>query len=264
MCHDADAAPPLYGSPITTTSSERAVLTSADGTRFAAFLSRPGRTTGAGVLVLPDNRGLSAFYERLTERLAEQGHPALAIDYFGRTAGTESRGPGFPSMEHLGKVTRAGLYADIEAGAGRLRAEGCDAVVSLGFCFGGRLAFMSALSRFRLDGAIGLYGYPGVLFGSDGPTQMAPDLTGPILGMFGGADEGISPEVIAEFGAALEGAGVEHEIVIYPGAPHSFFELDKPDYAEASADAWSRVLAFLGEMTARGDLTSPRAVTKQD
>ncbi|MEU6415246.1 dienelactone hydrolase family protein [Microbispora sp. NPDC046933] len=264
MCYEPDAVPPVYGSPVTTVTSERLVLTSADGARFAAFVSRPGRPSGPAVLVLPDNRGLSGFYERLTERLAEQGHTALAIDYFGRTAGTDPRsGSDFPFMEHLGRAHKDTLFADIAAGAAHLRAEGGEEVVSLGFCFGGRLAFMTALPAFGLAGTIGLYGYPDVLLGKPGPTQMAGELRGPILGLFGGADEGISPEVVRAFGEALEGAGVAHEFVTYPGAPHSFFELGRPELAEACADAWSRILGFL-KRTARGDLTSPRAATMQD
>jgi carboxymethylenebutenolidase len=125
-------------------------------------------------------------------------------------------------------------------------------VVALGFCFGGRTAFMSAQPRFGLAGVIGLYGYPDVLFGAPGPTQMAAELRGPILALFGGADEAITPEAVAAFGAALEGAGAEHEIVTYPGAPHSFFELGRPDLAEASADAWSRILGFMGDVAVRG------------
>ncbi|MEU7911929.1 dienelactone hydrolase family protein [Microbispora bryophytorum] len=263
VCYEPDAVPPVYGSPITTVTSERLVLTSADGANFAAHLSRPGRASGPAVLVLPDNRGLSGFYERLTERLAEQGHTALVIDYFGRTAGTGPRTADFPFMEHLGKAHKDGLFADIAAGVAHLRAESDGEIVCLGFCFGGRLAFMTARPAFGVAGAIGLYGYPDVLFGNPGPTQMAGELRGPILGLFGGADEGISPEVVSAFGEALEGAGVAHEFVTYAEAPHSFFELGRPELAEACADAWSRILGFL-KRTARGDLTSPRAATMQD
>ncbi|WP_310741631.1 dienelactone hydrolase family protein [Microbispora sp. H10670] len=250
MCYDADAVPPVHGAPLTTTSSERLVLTSGDGAEFAAFLSRPGERAGAAVLVLPDNRGLSGFYEQLTGRLAEQGHPALAIDYFGRTAGTGPRPADFPFMEHLGKAHKDTLFADIAAGARCLRAEGHQDVVTLGFCFGGRLAFLAARSELGFRGVVGLYGYPDTLFGNPGPTQLAGELRGPILGLFGGADEGISPEVVKAFDEALDGAGVEHEFVTYPGAPHSFFELGRPELAEACADAWSRVLAFLERVPA--------------
>lgn len=109
---------------------------------FAAFISRPGRASGPAVLVLPDNRGLSGFYERLTARLAEQGHTALAVGCFGRTAGTDPRPDDFPFMEHLLKLHKDGLFADIATGVARLRAEASEKIVSLGFCFG--LAFLAA------------------------------------------------------------------------------------------------------------------------
>ena len=67
----------------------------------------------------------------------------------------------------------------------------------------------------------------------------------PVLAMFGGGDEHIPPAQIEAFDRNLDDAGVEHEIVVYPGAPHSFFDRRQEDYADASEDAWRRVLDFL-------------------
>jgi carboxymethylenebutenolidase len=67
----------------------------------------------------------------------------------------------------------------------------------------------------------------------------------PILALQAGADQNITAEINAEFDEALTEAGVEHEIVIYPGAPHSFFDRKQEEFADASEDAWSRVLAFI-------------------
>ncbi len=61
----------------------------------------------------------------------------------------------------------------------------------------------------------------------------------------GGADQGIPQEQVEELRTALQNAGVEHEIVVYPGAPHSFFDRSYDEHAAASADAWKRVLAFV-------------------
>src|SRR5262249_55772112 len=230
-----------------------------DGTGFAAYRSRPDQASGVGVLVLPDNRGLSGFYERLTVRLAEQGHTALAIDYFGRTAGTgyRDRGADFARPEnvltHLVKLTKDGLYADFDAGIDHLHNGptvagdgGWRAVVSLGFCMGGRFAFLTAAPRFGLAGAIGLYGATEPVRGAPGPTQLAGELAAPILGMFGGADEGIPPSAVAAFDHTLTAAGVPHEIVTYPGAPHGFFEMEWREFVEAQRDAWRRILRFVG------------------
>jgi carboxymethylenebutenolidase len=250
MCHDPASRPPVFG-PATTDVSSAAplTLTSADGTRIGAFRALPSEVSGTSVLVLPDNRGLSGFYEQLCVRLAEQGHPALAIDYFGRTDGADprSRAAEFPFMEHLFQLSRETLFADIRARIEALRTDPDAAVATLGFCFGGRQAFLTADAAFGVSAAIGFYGFPGELFGAAGPTQLAGGFAAPVLGLFGGADGGISAEQVAEFDTAL--GALEHEIVTYPGMPHSFFDIPDadPDGARsaACADAWRRVLEFL-------------------
>ena len=65
-------------------------------------------------------------------------------------------------------------------------------------------------------------------------------MRGPLLGLYGGADEGIPPEHIEAFEQGLAKAGVDHEIVIYPGAPHSFFDRRFEEHADACGDAWRR------------------------
>jgi carboxymethylenebutenolidase len=72
----------------------------------------------------------------------------------------------------------------------------------------------------------------------------------PVLGLFGGEDQTIPPEDVEEFERALEGAGVPHELVTYPGAPHSFFDRKFDEHAEASEDAWRRVVDFLERLPA--------------
>ena len=71
-------------------------------------------------------------------------------------------------------------------------------------------------------------------------------LRGAVLGIFGGADQGISGEAVETFEAALSAAGVPNEIVTYPGAPHSFFDRKAADFAEASDRAWAETLGFMG------------------
>lgn len=262
MCYDADSVPPFHGPPLTSTSSTELRLTATDGAPLAAFRSLPDEPSGPAVLVLPDNRGLSRFYEQLTRRLAEQGLPALAIDYFGRSAG-----PGYRDrpaefselpnlMPHLGALTRDGLYADFDAALAHLRGLAGGrrrAVISLGFCMGGRFAFMTAHRRFALAGAIGLYGFPDSLRGAPGPIQLAPDLTAPILGMFAGADDGIPASAVAAFDDALAAAGNQREIITYPGATHGFFEAGAGAFEQECADVWRRVLDFAREHAGHGD-----------
>jgi acetyl esterase/lipase len=77
-----------------------------------------------------------------------------------------------------------------------------------------------------------------------------PDVR-PVLGLFGGADEAIPAEQIEEFQSALSAAGVEHVIHIYPGAPHSFFDVKHEVFAGESEDAWRRILGFLAAIKER-------------
>jgi carboxymethylenebutenolidase len=70
-------------------------------------------------------------------------------------------------------------------------------------------------------------------------------LSAPTLGLFGGADQGIPVTDVAKLDEHLDEAGVEHYVVTYPGAPHSFFDRKAVEYAEASSDAWQRILGFI-------------------
>ena len=251
MCFDHDSAPPILRISGAAVSHDDLVLEAADGNHFAAFLATPDEPGGACVVLLPDVRGLSRFYEELALRFAERGHRALAIDYFGRTAGIEKRGDDFEYMPHVEQTTQAGLEVDVGAAVARLREDGCGAIVTVGFCFGGRQSWLATAAGHRLAGAVGFYGRPGAGGdGSPGPTQRAAELQGPILGLMGGDDAGIPVEDVDEFDRALDAAGVEHEIVVYPGAPHSFFDRKQEQFASESEDAWNRVLAFLERVAA--------------
>ena len=119
------------------------------------------------------------------------------------------------------------------------------AVFAVGFCFGGRNAWLATAGGHGLAGAVGFYGSTGERNGMPGPTQRAAEFAAPILALQAGADQNIPPEHNAAFDAALTAAGVEHELVVYAGAPHSFFDRRFGGYADASADAWERTLAFI-------------------
>jgi carboxymethylenebutenolidase len=246
MCFDHDSAPPVPRISGAAVSHDDVVLEAADGNRFAAFVATPDEPTGACVAILPDVRGLYRFYEELALRFAERGHPAVAIDYFGRTAGVEKRGEDFDYMPHVDQTTTEGLQADVAAAVAHLRELGCSSIVTVGFCFGGRHSWLATAEGHGLAGAVGFYGRPGMgRDGTPGPTARAAELHGPILGLMGGDDAGIPVEDVDAFEAALDAAGVENELVVYPGAPHSFFDRKQEDFAAESVDAWNRVLAFL-------------------
>jgi carboxymethylenebutenolidase len=247
MCHDLDSAPPIPPVSGAAVSHHRdLVLEATDGNRLAAFAAWPDEPSGVGVVVLPDVRGLYRFYEELALRLAERGHAAVAIDYFGRTAGPEKRGDDFEYMPHVEQTTQDGIQADVAAAVSHLRSHQARSIFTVGFCFGGRHSWLAAGSGHGLAGAIGFYGRPEPGGdGAPGPTQRAGEIGAPILALMGGADPGIPVEDVNAFDEALDAAGVEHEIVVYPGAPHSFFDRKQEEFAAESEDAWNRVLAFL-------------------
>jgi carboxymethylenebutenolidase len=249
MCFDHDSSPPIPSISGAAVSHRDVTLEAADGNRFAAFAASPDEPTGIGVVVLPDVRGLYRFYEELALRFAERGYAAVAIDYFGRTAGAGKRGDDFQYMPHVEQTTQAGIQADVAAGVVHLRSPdggGARSVFTVGFCFGGRHSWLAAASGHGLAGAIGFYGRPVTgADGSPGPTQRAGDMAAPILALMGGDDPGIPVEDVNAFDEALDAAGVEHEVVTYPGAPHSFFDRKQEQFAAASENAWNRVLAFV-------------------
>jgi carboxymethylenebutenolidase len=247
MCFELDSTPPIPAIAGAAVSHDDLVLRAADGAEFAGFFAEPDRTSGNGVVILPDVRGLYRFYEELALRFAERGIAALAIDYFGRTAGVGKRGDDFPFRDHVAQTEPEQIQKDVGAAVDQLRSSvGARAVFTVGFCFGGRHSWLAAAEDHGLACAIGFYGRPGL--GSDGapgPAQRAHQLKAPILALMGGADQAIPAQDIGAFERALADAGVEHDVVTYEGAPHSFFDRRYEEFAEASEDAWVRVLAFI-------------------
>lgn len=253
MCFDHDSGPPYLPADLAPVAggaaAERLELTSADGTRFSAAIAMTAEPRGAAVLILPDVRGLYRFYVELAERFAQAGHHAIVIDYFGRTAGTGERGDDFDFWPHMRETSPERIQADAAAALDELRsrADADTPVISVGFCFGGSMSFMAAANRdLGLAGVVGFYGGLDLSkWGLSSPIDKVPETRGALLGLFGEADQGIPMEQVEAFRSALSDAGVEHSIVTYPGAPHSFFDRKYEEYADECDDAWRRVLGFL-------------------
>ncbi len=251
MCFDVEARPPpppIRGSAL---DARDLTLASADGTRFAAYAARAADPSGAGMLILPDVRGLHPYYEELALRFAEAGVHAVAIDPYARTAGTAKRGEGFDYEPHVAQLRHEALSADVAAALAYLRGVdggAADRVYTVGFCLGGRVSLLQAASDLELSGVIGVYPWPtgSHRSGLPAPTDEAARFGCPVLTLYGGADAGIPAEAREAFDAALDAAGVEHRSVVYDRAPHSFFDRKATDYAEASADAWRQMLEFIG------------------
>jgi carboxymethylenebutenolidase len=253
MCFDEDSHPPIPRIAGAAVDGGRITLRSADGTDFAAFAAQPAQPSGAAMIVLPDVRGLFRFYEELALRFAEAGIAAIAIDYFGRTAGTAPQPAGFDYNPHISQVTWEGARADIAAARREIESwPGVRGIFSVGFCFGGRLSMLLASEEeLAMAGVIGFYGWPvgESRGGVPAPIDRVSAKGAPILAIFGGADEGLPASVVESYRSALAGAGAPHEVITYAGAPHSFFDRKAADYAADSADAWKRVLEFVAANT---------------
>ena len=217
-------------------------LHAADSNRFMAYFARAAKPTGAGMVVMPDVRGLHQFYKELAQRFAEAGIDAVAIDYFGRTAGLGDRSDSFEYMPHVEKTTPEGIAADTAAAMAYLKSKdggAVKAVFTVGFCFGGSNSWNQSALNPGLNGCIGFYGRP--------PRSLPfiDKMKAPLLLLIAGADAATPREQFIEFDRKLSEVGVPHEMHIYEGAPHSFFDRTYEQWKEACDDAWRRMLAFV-------------------
>jgi carboxymethylenebutenolidase len=256
MCYDSTARPPLppIAGGASDVSTEEGELIAADGNRFAVLSAMHDRPGGPGMVVLPDVRGLHRFYQDLAVRFAQAGIHATAFDYFGRTAGVgsgEARNREFDYMSHVEQTKPDTIAADVAATVAHVRSPeggGAERVFTVGFCFGGRASFNQAARGHDLAGVIGFYGRvaPRGPDDSTAPTLLAASYACPVLGLFGGADQGISRNDVEAFGRVLDAANVSNELVVYDGAPHSFFDRTFDQHRDACEDAWRRMLGFVG------------------
>lgn len=242
MCYADDARPPLP--PISGAASDHGdlVLTSSDGTKFGAYFARASKPTGAGMVVLPDVRGLHQFYKELTQRFAEAGIDSVAFDYFGRTGGIGRRDDGLEYMPHVEKTTPEGIAADTQQAIDYLHSKDGGAVTSVftvGFCFGGSNSWNQSAFHPDLNGCIGFYGRP------SRTDAYVSKMKAPLLLMIAGADFATPVEQSTEFERKLTQAGVPHEMHVYDGAPHSFFDRAYDQWKDACDDAWRRMLDFV-------------------
>jgi carboxymethylenebutenolidase len=251
MCFDTDSGPPLPPIRGGALDARSLTLTSRDGSELAAYAARADAPTGAGIVVVPDVRGLHPYYEELTRRFAEGGVHAVAVDLYGRSAGAEPRRDGFEYEPHVLRLDPGAVNDDVAAAAAFLRsADGGspERLYTVGFCLGGRVSLLQATAGIGADGVIGMYPWPVGPHRSNlpAPADEAPRFGCPVLAIYGEADVGIPAEAREAFDRALDEAGVEHRTVVYPGAPHSFFDRKAADFADASDAAWREMLGFMG------------------
>jgi carboxymethylenebutenolidase len=241
MCYSDDARPPLP--PIGGAAADHGdlTLTSADGTKFMAYFARASEPTGAGMVVMPDVRGLHHFYKELAQRFAEAGIDAVAIDYFGRTAGIGDRSEAFDYKPHVEQSTPENIAMEVAAATTYLKSKDGGAVKSVftvGFCFGGSSSWNQSALTPGVSGSVGFYGRP------ERSIPYLAKMKAPLLMLIAGAD--FTPqEAFHDFDRQLTEAKVPHEMHIYEGAPHSFFDRTFEQWKDACDDSWRRILAFV-------------------
>jgi carboxymethylenebutenolidase len=217
-------------------------LTAADGNEFDAYEAHPPAASDVGVVVLPDVRGLHPYYVDLAEQLARAGYHCVAIDYFGRTADTDDRSEAFEFWPHVQQTTPEGVTHDVAAGVGHLRSAAggsVSSVFTLGFCFGGRNSLRQSAAIDGLSGAVAFYGNSALV------DEVVDEVRAPLLILLGGADENIPAESFDPLVATLRPRGIDVQLHVYDGAPHSFFDRSFTDHREACADSWLRVVDFI-------------------
>src|SRR5262245_38058809 len=198
-----------------------------------------------GVLVVHENRGLTDSIRAVAGRLAGSGYSALAIDLLSEEGGTKSFDDEFEAMAALGAAPPSRFVADMKAGVTELRRRvPGKKVAATGFCFGGGMVWLLLASREpRLAAAVPFYGpFPenGNLAGSRAA----------VLGIYAGLDSRVNASRPAAR-AALRRAGLQHQIVTYPGVDHAFFNPTGARYdAAAAAAAYRRVLSWFSRYVA--------------
>jgi carboxymethylenebutenolidase len=218
-----------------------------DGTSMRAYVARPDGKPKAGLIVFQEIFGINSHIRDVTERFAKQGLLAVAPELFHRSApgfesGYTDMGPGFEQMK---QVTDTGLEADIRAAYKWLRDAGESRVCSTGYCMGGRVSTLAAITV-PLTCAVSYYG------GGIAPSQFnqgllgrLKDLQAPVLFFWGGQDQHIPPESAASVISAVRAAKKTFANVEFSFADHGFFCDQRASYnAQAAALAWPLTLAF--------------------
>ena len=249
------AAGPLAASTITTPESGLEagwVSIPAAGGSIRAYRARPaGARKLATVLVVQEIFGVHAHIQDVCRRLARLGYLAIAPDLFARQ-GDVSQLPDIPSiLPVVARVPDAQVMADLDATAAWAAASGEGDPKRLGitgFCWGGRITWLYAAHNPRLRAGVAWYGRLTGTTTDLQPTEviaLAGRLKAPVLGLYGGKDDGIPLESVERMRKALEAAGSRSRIEVFPDAPHGFHADYRPTYRPREAAAgWKQMRAW--------------------
>jgi carboxymethylenebutenolidase len=225
------------------------------GDEIEAYLATPlGDGPFPGVVVLHHMPGYDPATKEITRAFAANGYAGLCPNLYSREAPGESFADAYAKVRALGGVPDDRLVGDVVGAADHLRAlpHASGKIGVIGFCSGGRQAFLAACST-TLDAAVDCYG----AFVVSSPPEslglkmrsivhLTKDLSCPLLGIFGADDAAPTPEEVDQLAAALTEQGKDFEFEVFEGAGHAFLSTDRPNYRpEAAAQAWPRIWGFL-------------------
>jgi carboxymethylenebutenolidase len=204
------------------------------------------------VLVVQEIFGVHAHIQDLCRRLAKSGYFAIAPELYARQ-GDPAQYADIQKLvaEVVSKVPDAQVMSDLDDTVGYAKSSGnadTGKLAITGFCWGGRPVWLYAAHNRTLKAAVAWYGpidRPRTELQPKYPIDLAADLKCPVLGLYGGADQGIPVESVERMSAACKAAGKICDFKVYPDAPHGFNADYRPSYrAEAAKDGWARMLAW--------------------
>ena len=225
-----------------------------NGDQIEAYFARPlGLSSSPGVVVIHHMPGWDEATKEITRKFAHHGYTAISPHLFSR------EGPGSP--DDLSALVRAAggtpddrAMGDVEGGMRYLRAlpYANGKVGVIGFCSGGRQTYIAACKLKGIDAAVDCWGGRVVAKPEEltprqpvAPIDMTPEMSAPLLGIFGKDDPNPSPEQVAIIEQELRRLGKTYEFHSYEGAGHGFFAVDRPGYRSMQAtDAWQKVFAW--------------------
>jgi carboxymethylenebutenolidase len=217
------------------------------------YFARPSGVENPPIIVVAmEIFGLHEYIKDVTRRLAKLGAFAVAPDYYFRLGDLTRITEINKLMPLVNSKSDAELISDLDAAVQWATSQGGDRtrLGIMGFCRGGRTVWEYCTANAGVKAGVAFYGsladpasqksvWP------KSPLQLAPEMKAPVLGLYGGDDQGISAAQIEEMKASLKSAGKTAEFKIYPGAPHGFHADYRPSYRkEAAKDAWQQMAAW--------------------
>ncbi len=216
----------------------------ADGAAISGYLARPkGDGKFPAVVVIHENRGLEDHIRDVARRLAKAGYVAIAPDLLSRQGGTASFLSSGAATEGIRNLDEETSTKDLTGAVNYLKGQAfvrANKIGVTGFCWGGGNVLLFVTRNKDVAVSVVFYGR--------NPTNIDDirNIVGPVMGLYGGADERITGAV-PNLEAAMKKYAKSFEYKIYPGAPHAFHNETNPERyrADAAQDAWSKTLEFL-------------------